>query len=69
MERRGIQDVLTRVHDALLTPIWLSSRTGTQTSQDKLRHPESTPFLGAKTPQDAQGFTVRPTLGDLQQTA
>lgn len=40
--------------------------TFTRKSQDKLRHPDAKPFLGAKTPESAaEGFTVRPSLGDL----
>ena len=39
--------------------------TFTQKSQDKLRNPDSAPFLGAKTPDGAEGFTLRPSLGDL----
>ena len=31
----------------------------TQESQDQLRYPDSRPFLGAGTPPDAEGFTVR----------
>ena len=43
--------------------------TFTQASQERLRNPSSKPFLGARTPADAEGFQLRESLAGITDDA